>query len=148
MNMISNGKDKMDPDIFTIGELSYAFDVTHRTLRYYEDKGLISPIRRGNTRLYTRRDRARLRLVLMGKKVGFSLEEIKEMLDLYDLKDGQLLQLKSSLEKFNKQIDNLNTQKLEIENAINELSRNRDIVEGMLREKEKAQNNPDNSEAI
>ncbi len=138
MGLSPQVRDKKDPDIFTIGELSRAFDVTLRTLRFYEDKGLLTPIRRGNTRLYTRRDRGRLRLVLMGKKVGFSLEEIKEMLDLYDLKDGQVTQLNAALGKFNDQIENLIGQKKEIETAIAELTRSRDIVEGMLREKEKA----------
>ena len=64
--------------------------MTLRTLRFYEDKNLLNPRRDGVNRIYSRRDRARLKLVLMGKKVGFSLTEIKEMLDLYDLRDGQV----------------------------------------------------------
>ena len=79
--------------IYSITELCREFDVTPRTLRFYEQKGLISPARRGWTRLYSYRDRARLKLVLRGKKVGFALEEIKEMLDLYNLLDGQMTQL-------------------------------------------------------
>ena len=90
---------------FTIGDLSREFGVTLRTLRFYEDKQLLNPKRHGLNRLYSRRDRARLKLVLMGKKVGFSLTEIKDMLDLYDLKDGQVTQLKVALAKFDKQID-------------------------------------------
>ncbi|MEP2942998.1 MAG: MerR family DNA-binding protein, partial [Hyphomicrobiales bacterium] len=81
-------------------------------------------------------DRARLKLVLMGKSVGFSLTEIKEMLDLYDLKDGQSVQLKVSLKRFNEQIDLLQKQKEDVEQAIDELSRTVSIVEGMLIEKE------------
>ena len=74
---------------FTIGDLAREFGVTLRTLRFYEDKDLIRPRRQGLNRLYGRRDRARLKLILLGKKVGFSLAEIKEMLELYDLRDGQ-----------------------------------------------------------
>jgi DNA-binding transcriptional MerR regulator len=121
--------------MYTIGDLSREFGVTLRTLRFYEDKGLLNPKRQGMTRLYNRRDRARLKLVLMGKKVGFSLVEIKEMLDLYDLKDGQETQLKVALEKFQNQIDVLQQQKQDIEQAIDELSRTMDVVSGMLDER-------------
>ena len=76
-------------DIFTIRDLAKEFGVSARTLRFYEEKGLLDPTRRGEQRLYTRRDRARLAYVLAGKTVGFSLEEVREMLDLYDLGDGQ-----------------------------------------------------------
>jgi len=121
--------------MYTIGDLSREFGVTLRTLRFYEDKGLLNPKRQGMTRLYNRRDRARLKLVLMGKKVGFSLVEIKEMLDLYDLKDGQETQLKVALEKFQNQIDVLKQQKLDIEQAISELTQTMDVVSGMLQER-------------
>ncbi|NEN93011.1 MAG: MerR family DNA-binding transcriptional regulator [Okeania sp. SIO3H1] len=134
----SVSRGKRDLEIYTIGELAEIFGLTLRTLRFYEDKGLITPMRRGSTRLYTRRDRGRLRLVLMGKRVGFSLEEIKEMLDLYDLKDGQLTQLRVACEKFNSQIENLKQQRDEIDQGIAELSRARDVVAGMLKEKEKS----------
>ncbi len=121
---------------FSIGQLSREFDVTLRTLRFYEDRGLISPKREGTTRVYTRRDRARLKLVLMGKKVGFSLAEIREMLDLYDLKDGQVVQLRVALKRFQEQVDVLRQQKADIEQGIEELERTVDVVAGMLREKE------------
>ena len=121
---------------FTIGDLAKEFDVSLRTLRFYEDKDLIHPRRDGVTRIYSRRDRARLKLVIMGKHVGFSLKEIKEMLDLYDLKDGQSTQLKVSLKRFNEQIALLEKQKRDVEQAINELSQTVMIVEGMLAEKE------------
>ena len=124
---------------YSIGDLAREFGVTLRTLRFYEDKGLLNPGRRGQTRIYTRRDRARLKLALMGKKVGFSLDEIKEMLDLYDLKDGQVTQLKVAIDRFTRQISVLEAQKAEIESAIGELSRTRDVVAGMLHEKEKAE---------
>jgi len=121
---------------FTIGDLAKEFDVSLRTLRFYEDKDLIHPRRDGVTRIYSRRDRARLKLVIMGKHVGFSLKEIKEMLDLYDLKDGQSTQLKVSLKRFNEQIALLEKQKRDVEQAIGELSQTVMIVEGMLAEKE------------
>jgi len=122
--------------VFTIGDLSREFDVTLRTLRFYEDKHLLSPRRQGMNRLYSRRDRARLKLILLGKKVGFSLVEIKEMLDLYDLKDGHVLQLRVALEKFGRQQEVLRRQKEDIEQAMEELDRTVSVIAGMLRDKE------------
>ena len=121
---------------FTIGDLSREFGVTLRTLRFYEDRDLLRPRRQGQNRIYSRRDRARLKLVLMGKKVGFSLGEIKDMLDLYDLKDGQVTQLRVALDRFAKQIALLRQQKQDVEQAIEELTRTMDIVSGMLRDRE------------
>lgn len=121
---------------FTIGDLSREFGVTLRTLRFYEDRGLLNPRRDGQNRIYSRRDRGRLKLVLMGKKVGFSLTEIKEMLDLYDLKDGQVQQMRLALRKFQEQIALLERQKLDIEQALDELRRTVDVVTGLLRQKE------------
>jgi DNA-binding transcriptional MerR regulator len=123
---------------FTIGDLAREFAVTPRTLRFYEDKQLLNPRRQGLNRLYSRRDRARLKLVLMGKKVGFSLTEIKEMLDLYDLKDGQATQLKVALDKFEGQIALLRQQKQDIEQAIEELTRTTRVISGMLHERQTA----------
>jgi len=121
------------PQVFTISDLSSEFAVTTRTLRFYETRGLLDPKRRGQTRLYSRRDRARLKLILQGKRVGFSLGEIKEMLDLYDLKDGQTTQLQVSLKRFKERINDLQVQKKDIEEAIKDLSRTCEIVEGMLK---------------
>ncbi len=121
---------------FTIGELAREFDVTLRTLRFYEDKQILSPRRQGTTRLYGRRDRARLKLALLGKRVGFSLVEIKEMLDLYDLKDGQVIQMRVALEKFGRQLDVLKRQKLDIDQAIDELTRTMGMISGMLQDRE------------
>ena len=121
--------------LFTIGDLAREFDITLRTLRFYEDKGLLTPKRDGNTRLYSRRDRARLKLVLMGKRVGFSLDEIREMIDLYDLKDGQETQLRVSLERFREQIVALERQKRDVEEAISDLTRTCDVVEGILKQR-------------
>jgi DNA-binding transcriptional MerR regulator len=122
---------------FSIGELSREFGVTLRTIRFYEDKGLLSPRRQGMTRLYSRRDRARLKLILLGKRVGFSLVEIGDMLDLYDLKDGQTTQLRVALGKFDQQITFLESQRAEIDQAVVDLKRAREVVSGMLKERER-----------
>ena len=122
---------------FTIGDLAREFGTTLRTLRFYEDKGLLNPRREGQPRLYSRRARARLGLILRGKRVGFSLSEIREMLDLYDLRDGQVTQMRVALSRFEKQVDNLRRQKEDIEEAITELSRTIEIVGGILKEKER-----------
>ena len=110
-------------DIFTIRDLVREFGVSARTLRFYEEKGLLDPTRRGEQRLYTRRDRARLAYVLAGKTVGFSLEEVREMLDLYDLGDGQVTQLKVALTKFGERIERLERQKSDIDRIVAELTR-------------------------
>lgn len=121
---------------YTIGDLSREFGVSLRTLRFYEDKALLNPKRQGLNRIYGRRDRARLKLVLMGKKVGFSLGEIKEMLDLYDLKDGQVTQLRVALSRFEAQVAQLKAQRDHLDNAIEELTRTMSVVAGMLRDRE------------
>jgi DNA-binding transcriptional MerR regulator len=121
--------------IYSITELCREFDVSPRTLRFYEQKGLLSPTRRGWTRLYSYRDRARLKLVLRGKKVGFALEEIKEMLDLYNLRDGQATQLKVASVKMRERLSALRQQRVELEEAIADLERTCEIVDGMLRER-------------
>ncbi|WP_334176621.1 MerR family DNA-binding transcriptional regulator [Pseudoxanthobacter sp.] len=121
---------------YTIGELAREFGVTLRTLRFYEDRGLINPRREGAARVYSRRDRARLKLVLMGKRVGLSLAEISEMLALYDLRDGQVGQMRAAVERFQTQIGVLESQKRDIEQAIDDLKRTVALVSGMLRERE------------
>jgi DNA-binding transcriptional MerR regulator len=131
------GADDQDhKTVFTIGELAREFGITLRAIRFYEDKDLLNPRRQGMTRLYSRRDRARLKLILLGKRVGFSLVEIGEMLDLYDLKDGQATQLRVALTKFDEQIAFLDSQRNEIDQALGDLKRAREVVSGMLKEKE------------
>ena len=80
------------------------YGVTLRTLRFYEDKGLINPKRDGSTRLYSRRDKARLKLILLGRKVGFSLRDVKQIMDLYDPKGANTKQLRLALDKSEKQL--------------------------------------------
>jgi DNA-binding transcriptional MerR regulator len=119
-------------EVFTIRDLTKELGVSARTLRFYEEKGLVDPRRNGQERLYSRRDRARLKYVLMGKSVGFTLEEVREMLDLYDLGDGQVTQLKVAREKFGERIARLARQKADIDRAIDELSHACRAIDGML----------------
>jgi DNA-binding transcriptional MerR regulator len=123
-------------DVFTIRDLTKEFAVSARTLRFYEEKGLLDPRRNGEQRLYGRRDRARLRYVLMGKSVGFSLEEVREMLDLYDLGDGQRTQLQVALAKFQERVVRLERQRADVDRAIAELSRASLEIESMLAAKD------------
>ncbi len=118
--------------VFTIRDLVKECRVTARTLRFYEEKGLLDPRRAGQERLYSRRDRARLKYVLMGKCVGFSLDEVREMLDLYDLGDGQATQLRVALTKFRERIAGLERQKADIDRMIAELTRAGGTIETML----------------
>jgi len=115
-----------------IGELAKQFGITLRTLRFYEDKGLISPKRDGAMRLYTRRDKARLKLILLGRKVGFSLREVKQMLDLYEPSGSNTRQLRVALEKSEKQLVRLEKQRALIDDAINELTGAMEIVRADL----------------
>jgi DNA-binding transcriptional MerR regulator len=108
-------------DYARIGDVSEAFGVTLRTLRFYEDKGLIHPKRQGVTRLYSRRDRARIKLILLGKKVGFSLREVKQMIDLYEPGGSNTAQMKVMLEKSAKQLEKMKAQRLAVDEAIDEL---------------------------
>ena len=106
---------------FAIGELCEAFGVTPRALRFYEDERLIAPERRGTSRLYSDRDRARLSWILRGKRVGFSLNEIRELLDLYDLGDHRETQRRVTIERCRERIDALRQQKDDIDATISEL---------------------------
>jgi DNA-binding transcriptional MerR regulator len=121
---------------YTISELASEFGITPRAIRFYEDEELIKPTRQGQMRIYAPRDRARLALILRGKRVGFSLVEIKEMLDLYDINDGQATQLKFSIKKFSERINALERQRADIEHALEELRAGRARLELLLADKE------------
>ncbi|MHA6347385.1 MerR family transcriptional regulator [Roseivivax sp. CAU 1761] len=105
----------------TIREMCDAFEVTPRTLRFYESKELLFPIREGQKRLFTRRDRARLKLILRGKRFGFSLEEIRQLLDLYDVGDAQQTQLAKTYELAQRRLAELVARRDELDAAIAEL---------------------------
>ncbi len=106
--------------LMTIREMCDMFEVTPRTLRFYEQKELLFPIREGQKRLFTLKDRARLKLILRGKRFGFSLEEIRQLLNLYN-KDDQRLQLARTYEVAQKRLGDLVSQRDELNTAINEL---------------------------
>jgi DNA-binding transcriptional MerR regulator len=111
----------MTTDTLNIREMCEAFDVTPRTLRFYEAKELLFPIREGQKRLFTKRDRARLKLILRGKRFGFSLEEIRQLLDLYHMGDGQEAQLSKTYELAQSHLADMEAQKAELDEAIGEL---------------------------
>lgn len=106
---------------YSIGEMCEAFGVTARALRFYEDENLIAPQRRGTARLYSDRDRARLTWILRGKRVGFSLGEIREMLDLYDLGDQRRTQRRVTIDRCQDRIETLRRQKADIDATIHDL---------------------------
>jgi DNA-binding transcriptional MerR regulator len=111
----------MSDDLMTIREMCDAFDVTPRTLRFYETKELLFPIRDGQKRLFTRRDRGRLKLILRGKRFGFSLEDIRQLLDLYSLGDQQRTQLTRTLELAEQRLAEMQRQRDELDAAIADL---------------------------
>jgi DNA-binding transcriptional MerR regulator len=106
---------------YSIGEMCDAFGVTARALRFYEDEKLISPERRGTARLYTDRDRGRLTWILRGKRVGFSLSDIRELLDLYDVGDHQHTQMLATRDRCVERVTALHRQKQDIDTTIAEL---------------------------
>lgn len=122
---------------WSISQMCRDFDVTPRTLRFYEQKELLSPARRGWTRIFNYRDRARLKLILRGKRAGFSLDEIKEMLDLYNLRDGKRKQLELAATKMRDRLDALRAQRVDLDEAISDLEHTIKVVDGMLKEKAK-----------
>jgi DNA-binding transcriptional MerR regulator len=127
-------------DFLRIGEIARSYGITLRTLRFYEDKGLLKPKRDGSTRLYSRRDIARLRLVLLGRKVGFSLREVKQMMDLYDPAGTNIKQLKVALDKADRQLGRLEKQRQAVEESIMELQTAMAIVREKLTERLPGQN--------
>jgi len=111
----------MTNEMMTIRQMCDAFDVTPRTLRFYEAKELIFPLRKGQTRLYSRRDRGRLKLILRGKRFGFSLEEMRQLLNLYDRGDAQEEQLRRTHEVARERLAQMERQRDELNEAIEEL---------------------------
>ncbi|MHB8529550.1 MAG: MerR family transcriptional regulator [Caulobacteraceae bacterium] len=119
---------------FTIRQLCVEFKCTARALRFYEDKGLLAPARQGLNRVYSYKDRARLQLILRGKRVGLSLAEIREILELYDKGDGGAAQNATALRKFRRRIVALEQQREDIDHAIAELRQGCERLEKHLAE--------------
>ena len=106
---------------FTITDLAREFGVTTRTIRHYEDEGLLNPARQGSSRVFMQRDRVRLKLALRGKRLGFSLQEIKELFDLYDLSKDERHQLEAFLTKLEKRKVLLDQQREDVEVMLREV---------------------------
>lgn len=113
---------------FTIGQLAEEFGLTLRSLRFYEDEGLITPARAGQTRIYTHRDRARLKLICRGKRLGFSIGEIKDFLDLYDTDEAQVEQMTYLLRRARDRIVHLEQQLRDVQQTLKELHE----IDGMI----------------
>ena len=110
-------------EAYGIAELAREFGVTTRTIRYYEDKGLLSPRRKGKGRVYAPRDRVRLRLIMRGKRLGFSLDEIRELIDLYDVDPSEATQLRHFLDKISEHKAVLVRQQADIAETLSEMRR-------------------------
>jgi DNA-binding transcriptional MerR regulator len=130
----SGAAAKADERHFTIRDLADEFGCTHRTIRFYEDQGLLKPRREGLARIFSHRDRARLSLILRGRRLGFSIAEIAEMLNLYDADPGHVRQLKLALEKGRARLAQLERQRADIESAIAELRELESVVVEKLRQ--------------
>jgi DNA-binding transcriptional MerR regulator len=123
--------DNPEKEIYRIGDLADEFGVTLRTLRFYEDRGLISPQRSGSTRLYSQRDRMRFKIILLAKRIGFSLVEIREYLDIYDSNMPVDEQLSKILPMLNAQTGVLKVQRVEIDNSLRELEKVIETISNM-----------------
>ncbi|WP_323845785.1 MerR family DNA-binding transcriptional regulator [Microbulbifer magnicolonia] len=109
------------PASYSISELAREFDITTRAIRFYEDKGLLNPARRGQTRIYSPEDRVRLKLILRGKRLGFSLDESRAIIDMYDPAHGNVEQLQRLLQHIEQKRAQLNQQLRDIQSLMGEL---------------------------
>lgn len=122
-------------DLYTVNQLAEELGITPRTLRFYEAKGLLTPRRVGNNRVYSKRDRARLKLILRGKRLGFSLEEIKEFLDLYNVDPSQQEQMRVLLARIRERLDALAQQRQDLDATVSELKEMETQVVSTLKER-------------
>lgn len=111
----------MREDYYTITELTREFSISTRTLRFYEDEGLIQPVRRGRTRLYRPSDRHLVRQILRGRRLGFSISEIREIIDVYKTPPGEAGQLRLMIEKIEEKRQNLRQKRRDLEDTLQEL---------------------------
>ena len=129
------GRTETGEGTWSIAQIADEFGVTHRTVRHYEDRGLISPERRGPTRVYHRRDRTRLGLILRGRRLGFPLDEIRTIIDLYDVPRGRRSQLEYVLAQIGERRSDLEQRRRDLESALAELvdfeRRCREDLEGL-----------------
>ncbi|HNV42615.1 MAG TPA: MerR family DNA-binding transcriptional regulator [Ornithinibacter sp.] len=129
------GRTETGEGTWSIAQIADEFGVTHRTVRHYEDLGLISPERRGTTRVYHRRDRTRLGLILRGRRLGFPLDEIRTIIDLYDVPRGRRSQLEYVLAQIGERRSDLEQRRRDLESALAELvdfeRRCREDLEGL-----------------
>ena len=126
-------------ETFGIAELAREFAVTTRTIRFYEDKNLLSPVRQGQRRVYSLRDRVRLRLIMRGKRLGFALDEIRQMIALYDVDPSEVAQLQHFLDKIRERQAQLIAQKHDISETLTEMERIEAQCSKLLNEKQKNQ---------
>ncbi|WP_311195689.1 MerR family transcriptional regulator [Aestuariispira ectoiniformans] len=120
MNVLKN-MSETDSEFYTVPELASELGITPRAIRFYETKGLLSPQRAGNTRIYTKKDRARLVLILRGKRLGFSLADIREFLDLYEVDTSQVSQIQLLVKKVRARLTDLEEQRRELNVVLGEL---------------------------
>ncbi len=116
---------------YSIGELAKEFEVTPRALRFYEDKDLLHPTRNGMHRVYSYKDRGRLQLILQGKNIGFSLAEIRELLDVYNL-EGPRVQMERMLERYQAQVVKLEKQRSDIDGALAQIKDHMKVIDDHL----------------
>jgi DNA-binding transcriptional MerR regulator len=121
MSSESMSKNEIDRQTYSIGELAEEFGITSRTLRLYEEEGLLDPQRDGTRRIYDERNRVRLRLILRGKRLGWSLSEIRESFQLYDSDLGEEAQLERMLDKLQSQRETLVAQREDIDSALQDI---------------------------
>ncbi|WP_432785907.1 hypothetical protein AAEX37_00036 [Oligella sp. MSHR50489EDL] len=127
----------MAQELWSISELAEMYQVTPRTLRYYEDQGIITPQREGQKRIYNHRDRTRLKLALRGKRLGFSLAEIRNLIDMYDGPNSHPDQLQSYLTHLKKQKELLTQQQKDIQEVLEEIDRQEQISLDLLAKQKK-----------
>ena len=126
----------MVDDLYTVNQLAEELGVTARALRFYEAKGLLAPRRLGNTRVYTKRDRARMMLILRGKRLGFSLAEVREYLELYTVDRNHSEQIRLLLEKVRLRLSELEQQRRDLDTTLAELRGIEQQAEAALHERE------------